>query len=321
MNLRRDPRAFTLLELLVAAVLTVLLAGLVLAVTRGVLDLWRRTQGGYHAAAQAAVALELLERDLQAACYFPDGRTWLAADVIDDPARLAAAHGWRVAERMKPAGADSWRALPPLDAAGYRALPEARFGLSGVRLRLVAATQESTAEPTWPRAIAYQLARRPLTGPLAADNPAPVRYALYRSTVNATTTLAQNYELAAAAFGSLALPASADALAANVVDFGIWLYAREADGRLRRIFPADESDRTHAARGPDPVGGPGAMPVVADVFLRVLTEEGAARIEAIELGRVSRPPGYPNDAAWWWAEAAAHSQVFTRRIEIVGGSR
>lgn len=57
-------------------------------------------------------------------------------------------------------------------------------------------------------------------------------------------------------------------------------------------------------------------------MIRILTEEGASLLEAIESDRIPlRPPQYGSDAGWWWGVVEAHSRVFTRRIEIKGAGR
>lgn len=320
-------RGFTLLELLVAVSITVLLVGLILAVTTGVLNLWRRTQGGFGAGAEAKLALDLLERDLQAALYRTDGNTWLAVDVTNGAAGLGN-RGWLTSGPIKPATAESLRLLPEADAASVRRLAEARFGLSGAWLRFIASTAESSNEPGLPRAIAYQICRRPVTGAVNAANPAPTRYTLFRAAVAADSTFAAGYNLLASNYAStsgtplatrnpstITNPNIADALASNVIDFGLWLHVGQSDGSLRRVFPLTSGDLSHAARS-----GGDEMPQVADVFLRILSEEGATLIENIERGRVTRPPHYANDAEWWWAVAEAHSRIYTRRIEIKGGA-
>jgi prepilin-type N-terminal cleavage/methylation domain-containing protein len=320
-------RGFTLLELLVAVSITVLLVGLILAVTTGVLNLWRRTQGGFGAGAEAKLALDLLERDLQAALYRADGGNWLAVDVANSASALAN-RGWLASGTTKPATEDSLRLLPDADASGVRHIEEARFGLSGAWLRFFASTAESSSEPGLPRALAYQICRRPVTGAIVPANSAAVRYTLFRSAVAADNTFAAGYNLLAGNYAStsttpaatrntatLMNPNIADALASNVIDFGVWLHVRQADGGLRRVFPATGADLSHVA-----AAGGGEMPQVADVMLRILSEEGATTIENIERGRLARPPQFASDAEWWWAVAEANSRVYTRRIEIKGGA-
>ena len=53
-------------------------------------------------------------------------------------------------------------------------------------------------------------------------------------------------------------------------------------------------------------------------MVRILSEEGATLVEAIETGRVPRPPTSSSDADWWWDVVEAHSAVFIRRVEIKG---
>ena len=62
------------------------------------------------------------------------------------------------------------------------------------------------------------------------------------------------------------------------------------------------------------------FPEVADVMMRVLTEDGAKMIDALESGAgvVIRPAG-STDAEWWWSVAEANSRVYVRRIYLKGG--
>ncbi len=326
-------RGFTVLELLVAATITLLLAGLTLAVSSGALDLWRRSQGAFTAATEAGVALDLLERDLQSAHWRPDGNTWFAVTVGNHSSSLTN-RGWRTADavRMKPATADSLRVWPDPDAEGHRNLAEARFGLTGAWLRFIAASAESAVEPALPRAIAYQIVRRPVRGGIASANPAPVRYTFYRSAVSGRNTFNLGYDITSSAYASrgnnpgaqrapstIANPGSLDLLANNVIDFGLWLYAKEPGGGLRVIYPAHAGDMEHVGTGFSGAADDQRMPAVVDVMLRVLTEEGALKLEAMESGRVERPAHHESDAAWWWAVAETHSRVFVRRIELKGG--
>ena len=52
--------------------------------------------------------------------------------------------------------------------------------------------------------------------------------------------------------------------------------------------------------------------------MRIVSEEGATLIEAMEAGRVNRPVNYATDADWWWGVVEANSTVFIRRVEIKG---
>lgn len=313
----RVSRGFTLIELLLAVVITAGLAAVLVAVTTSTLRFWQRTQDRFSTQTQAALALDLLERDLQAALFREDGRTWLAVDVINSTDALVN-HGWQMSGIVKPT-------TVPLEPGAGGTIAGARVGLSGAWLRLMTPNVATTAG-TLPTAVGYQIVRRPVSGALGAGNSAAVRYTLFRSAASAEKTWASGFDLEAPAYASTSAgfsqtqapasvmnPSSVDALAANVVDFGVWLYRREPSGELHRIFPATPTGTAHHARQRT------EFPVAADVMLRVLTDEGARLLAAIESGRgaVARPSGMADDAAWWWSVVEAHSHVYVRRIGIV----
>ena len=326
------PRAgFTLLELLVAVVITIILAALMLSVVTGTLTLWHRTQDRFSTSVQAALVFDLLERDLQAAICRRDSAAWMGLDVTPDATSLSN-HGWLIAGVMKPASASSQRVLPDAGDGQAPSLAEARFGLSGAWLRFI--TTNGEADGSLPVAVSYQIARRPLSGSVASSNPASIRYALFRSAVSTAGSLSVGNDVLAVGYRSnsvapaaarnprtLMNPNNADALATNVVDFGLWFYVRDGvTGRLRRIFPADRADLAHVVRETSATPDENKFPDVADVMLRVLHEEGASLLAEIEAGGITpiRPAAYATDAEWWWGVVEKNSTVFVRRIELKG---
>jgi hypothetical protein len=330
----RPIRGFTLLELLVAVTISLGIFSLMLAVTINVLGLWRRSQASHTQATTARQVFDLLERDLQSAIWRRDTNRWLAADILDSPGSLSN-HGWLSGSGlMKPANGGSLYPLPAPGVGGERLLQNARFGLSGIWLRFVTSNVESGG--SLPTVVAYQIARRPVTGDPVATNPATVRYSLYRSAISSTDSFAAGYDVISGAYSSptnnpssassttyraapnVMNPSHANLLGSNVVDFGCRLYVRNPDRTLRRIYPAGSGDTSHQAIG-NSTASDTRYPEVADLMLRILSEEGAALLGAIETGRVPRPPAYGNDAAWWWGVVEANSLVFTRRIAIKGG--
>ena len=325
---------FTLLELLVAVAITLLIAGVMLGTVVATLHQWGREQAGQSQAASALQVLDLLERDVQAAWCRPDGNCWLAVDLINSGSGLTN-HGWLLSSGpMKPAGAVSLRPLPD-DDDGSLSISGLRFGLSGAWLRFVTTNVESGGG--LPTVVSYQVVRRPVVGNPVAGNPAPVHYAIYRSVVSDTETFAQGYDVLASAYGSssntpssamssayrlprnVTNPSHANLLASHVVDFGCWFYVRLSDGEFARIFPQNPDDVAHHVAGGSLVDET-RMPEVVDIFVRIMGDAGAATLEALEGGRIVRPPGFATDADWWWSVVEKNSQVFFRRIEIGSGA-
>lgn len=329
-NTRTATPGFTLVEVLVASAITVMLAALVLGVITSTLRFWTRAQARFASDVEAMLVLDQLERDLQAACGQDSGRTWLAADVTDSSATLAK-HGWLISGGMKPAGGVSQRLVPAATGSAAPSISEARFGLSGVWLRLLTTnveTRTDTNPGSLPVVVAYQICRRPVSGDVTVNSAAPVRYALFRSAVKSDETFASGLDVTAGGYASASTvptgsrraptvmnPAKVDVLATGVVDFGIWLYRRGAGGELVRLFPASPVHGSYS------ISGSANAPIVADVMLRVLTEEGSRLVGAIESGTAGlvRPVEHGSDDEWWWGTAVAHSRVYVRRIEIVGG--
>jgi len=332
MRVKDTSQGFTLLELLVAVSITLLLAGLMLAVVTNTLNLWHRTQDNFSTSAQAKLVLDMIGRDLHAAVFRKDDGTWLTVDVVNTTSTLTN-HGWLTAGFIKPVGSESQRLLPDASVGFAPTIGNARFGLSGAWLRFVTTNVESSG--SLPVAVSYQIARRPLSGSIVSTSPAAVRYSLFRAAVGAENTLAAGNDVAVSAYGSTSVnpgatrtaatltnPNTTDVLATNVVDFGVWLYVRGSGGGLRRVFPADTSDTAHAARDTGSAADANRFPDVLDIMLRLLTEQGATLLAEMESGngRITRPTEYATDAEWWWAVVEANSHVYTRRVEVKGGA-
>lgn len=312
----RNYAGFTLVELLVAITVAVLLAGLLITVMTGALNIWGRAQSNLTTNTQAKIALDLLVRDIQAAVRSTNAANSFAVDVLSS-AELSS-HNWRLEDaRMKPIDSISLHALANSSNLPEQRITDARFGQSGIWLRFITTNVE--AGGSLPTAVSYQISRRPVTGSVSGTTMAPIRYTLYRTKISNDATFTKGYDVTSSEYATLADAALADALCDNVVDFGVWCYARETDGTLTRLYPDTDSDRSFHGSGEHGAVGANRFPDVVDVMLRIVSEKGAGMLEQMELGRVSRPPEYVNDDEWWWAAVGAESQVFTTRVEI--GSR
>lgn len=323
---RHIPRGFTVIELLVAAVITVGLSAVLISVISSSLQIYSRTQNALTTNVQSKLIFDLLERDIQAAVYREAEETLLAADIINSSAQLGN-HGWRTDNGvMKPSTQESLRPLGD-NISATDGIRSARFGVSGVWLRFVTTNVESNG--SLPIVVAYQIARRPIAGDITGTNQAAIRYTLFRSAVSAEKTFEQGYSVTAAGYGSsdplpsynaripstITNPSNFDALADNVVDFGIWMYRSSDSGMLDLIYPTS-GGVTHRALGQFGTVGFNRYPDVIDVMVRILREDAAAQLENMEKGLIIRPSEYANDAKWWWAIVEANSDVFVRRFRV-----
>ena len=265
-------RGFTLVELLVAASITALMAGFIAVIVRNVSISWTRAGNRLGTDAQARIVLDQLQVDLQGALYRDDGNVWFALDVLNNSNGNATGL-WQIAGRNpKPAGGIS------LDMAATRAqlradergkFEHARFGTAGVWLRFFTTSRGTNTAATpatisAPVAVSYQIIRR-----FTASNPANTgtAYLLHRSEARPATAngrigvLEAGYNITSANYttstsgtnnGSVSgdprgikVPGGArnhDAVIAdNVIDFGVRAYVRDltVPGGLRLVFPAN----------------------------------------------------------------------------------
>ena len=263
--------AFTVIELLVAAGITALIAGFIAVIVRNVSVVWTRAGNRLGTDAQARLVMDQLQVDLQGTLFRDDGNVWMAADVLGNTGNSTL---WQTAARNpKPTGGLS------LDIPATRAelipsergkLENARYGTAGVWLRFFTTSRGSNqatspATISAPVAVGYQIIRR-----FTATNPAntmSLAYVLHRSEVRPATVnnrpgvFETGYNITAAAYTtsssttntgaitgdprSIQVPGNArnldSMIADNVIDFGVRCYVRDAavPGGLRLIFPAN----------------------------------------------------------------------------------
>ena len=356
----KQPRAFTLLELLLAAAITTVLAGLSLLVISDCLEQWNRMTGRQGVESAARLALDQLEQDFQGAFRCPAERTeetggvWLAVTVLADTRLSGQWKSTPVSANAKPANTH-----PRTLNLSATDIADARFGVAGVWLRLITTkpdTGTNAADLSAPVVVGYQIIRRNVTSSVASEQ----RYMLFRGEVRRTRTAGgapgtfeAGYNLDPAASpstpymdanatagdpGNLIRPPLGAVVADNVIDFGVRLYVGGPE-TLRLVFPAapaeqgappvngmvtsavpPSSQTEHLARSVPPDANDyyrHAFPEVAEVMVRILTDEGARLVAAFEAGRIQPPAGVA-PADHWWNLAEAHSLVFTRRIVLPG---
>ncbi len=301
---------FTIIELMVAASLTLLIAAAIVSLMSNALASWTQSHGALTTEGQARLALDQIEHDLQGALYQEDGNVWLVATV---QASASVSRDWE--SGIKPAASS-------LDPAAANLLV-ARFGVAGVWLRFFTSDDGRGGvdnDLAAPVAVAYQVVRRPPT--VSGQSP---HYLLYRAEMSPAATAVAGFNLDSADYdpesaesrpgGILSRPTAMQALADNVIDFGVRFHGYvtdpvSGDAQLRALFPNDAADREFRVQSSG-IPRQSRLPVVVEVLLRVLTPEGARKIAALEAGRIRGD---------WWEIATANSKVFMRRVHLPAAS-
>jgi type II secretory pathway pseudopilin PulG len=379
------PNGFTIIELLVAATVTIVLAGLLVSITTGVLSTWNRTTGRLSTHNQAKIALDQIANDLQSLAFSRDGNVWLAATIQQDQsgsgdAGPSTASIWNPSYNVpaggfgKPTSAAIGAASSLVLAPSSRKLEDYRFGHAGVWLRFFTREPDSMTDinnVSVLRAVGYQIARIPVratsgANPVASpENYPDLRWALFRSRVRSTpfaggsiqaanrSGFGVGYNIIAPEFtttaaggtntsdpGNIRRPEKIpDLLANNVIDFGIRVYEKNpTTGDVELVFPTDRNysnnrwcylatnSTTATPPAPTNSGPAGAnniqrgAPVAFDIFLRVLTPDGVAKLQSLELGRLTVPAGLTGQE-YWWEIALQNSQTFIRRVDLKVQSR
>lgn len=282
---------FTIIELLVAVGVTALLVSLMLGIVTNITNGWNRSSGSLESGNQARLVLDQMTSDLQAAIMRRDNTNlWLAATV------QTTGPGWTD-------GGQNTYSATPLKLEDYR------FGPYGVWLRFFSTVPGTNlagnlATLSAPRAVAYQIMRLPVV--LGSTE---TRYQMFRSEVPPDVTFRVGYNLLDPRYnttndgGSLAIrsPDRSAVIANNVVDFGVRIY----EGSTLK-FPLSSADQ-YAATNTTTPGYTIGFPDSVEIFVRILSSEGAQQLELFEKGTITGD---------WWEIVQANSRVYTRRVDL-----
>jgi type II secretory pathway pseudopilin PulG len=305
--------AFTIIELLVAVAVTALMVSLMLTIVVNVLGGWNRSSGTLSSGNQARTVMDLITSDLQSAILRRDGNVWLVATV------QSSASGWTGGTKPTATASSATDTtgslyIPPITNP-LTTIADYRFGQGGVWLRLfstVPDTNATTSTISAPRAVSYKIVRQAVT-----TSGTETRYMLYRSELAPDTTFTTGYNLFGSAYytGVIRTPNPDSLVANNVVDFGVRFLKPNASNQLVSVFPNTTGDVCFAATSDITKVGQGVdatptrdFPTVADIFVRILTDEGAIKLANLESGA--------STAETWWEIVLANSRVYTRRVEI-----
>jgi prepilin-type N-terminal cleavage/methylation domain-containing protein len=306
-------KGFTILELLVASAVSVILLGLFLSVSTNILDAWGQSRDSLFSNATARIVLDTIASDLESAILRSDEGVWLACDLS---LNQGPSGRWESSVQQKPTGAESLEIDfddPELTTNDFR------FGVAGSWVRFFASPVDASesGDSGDINAIGYQVIRRK---PHSRSSEAEESYNLYRAVVRADRTLEEviedegyfidefdgdSYEGQA---GEIIAPRNdSSMLARDVVDFGIVFYVHDSLGNKEILFPIPTGPTSFRV-------AENAIPTSAQIFVRILDEEGAKQLSAYERGLIPT-----SDSKFWWNTVNQFSTVYTRWIQFKGG--
>ncbi|MDQ8204570.1 prepilin-type N-terminal cleavage/methylation domain-containing protein [Pelagicoccus sp. SDUM812003] len=306
---------FTLIELIVAMAISVVIAAFVFSFGSSLAGIWKNASGQIDAELDANLALDQIARDLESAIMLEkaSGDVMFAVDMLskeDISAIPLNDRLWKIGSASRPETLDVH-------------LSNHNYGWAGAWLRFF------SCQPSV-NAVSYRIIRRPGFTDSSTD-----RYVLNRSVVRQDHTLAAGWDITKGDYvdGSISrtsydlapnikFPTIDNAFLENVVDFGVRLYVYEAGARtedapfgMRLVFPADENsrlsdaDRTHRGRARRNVTSENRYPDVVEVFVRVLTQNGADLLRELENGAGQSD---------YEAIVSSHSRVYRRTVSVAG---
>lgn len=304
MNASQPKRAFTIIELLVAMTVTIIISGVMIAVVSNLLNIYNRSSGRLTAGSQASLFFEQITADLESAVFRNTSDVMMAVDIRNSfPSGESG---------EKPTGGESTQMAPGTYPNALNDIEDMRFGGGGAWFRFFTTSPDIFVDDSDPneirgavRAVAYQIDYRPVTGVSGASG-VPRQFMLFRSEVGPEDTFEHGYEITDGFFdNALDAPDIEDVIVPNVVDFGVRVLTRNADGNLEVVFPSTNDDFEYLGVGRGDPDQP--YPHAIEVMIRVLTPEGERLIRAIDDEVITDD---------WWEVAEQHSVVFSRLIRI-----
>lgn len=268
--------AFTLIEIMVAAVITIIMIGLVIQITSEVLKVWNRSMGKLSANAEARIAMQLLTSDLEAALLLGNGEQWLRVEHVNEEIGNPAI-GQTVGLKLFAPISDNPDSEGNLCAVAYRlAFDQAYSGANNDTFVLFRDREGSRA--TFDE----------LLGPSSDDRQKSLEEEPDFWEI-ANITDPDNY------------------LAGNIVDFKIYIYGEE-DGEQVILNDEDEDgeiDENYIYGGTD---SSDETPLFAEIMLTVVSDEG---MEILAVPNLSGT-GFSSPEE----VILRHGEVFKRRVHF-----
>jgi type II secretory pathway pseudopilin PulG len=283
-------RAFTLIEIMVAAVITIIMVGLVIQITSEVLKIWNKSVGKLAANAEARIAMELLTSDLETALLINNNQQWLRVETETDVGAPTA--GQTVGLKLF---------APALDR------PSEPGNICAIGYRLAFAKAYDTANTN--SFVLFRALEGPsgtftnLLGPDADDR---------------QVSLDENIGSTPNFWRSDSIVSADNYLAGNIVDFKIYIYGIDELTGEEIILNSSGSFNGYAKNDTDfngtidldyIYGGTGASaetPVFAEILLTVVSDEGLDILSLPDLAGT----GYANEEE----VVLKQGEVFKRRV-------
>ena len=296
--------AFTLVEIMVAAAITIIMIGLVVQITGEVLKLWNRSMGKLSANAEARIAMELLTSDLEASLLRNDGMLWLYS--VDDGS------------------------LPSIGNYSPKTITLAMFTTAQDRVQL---DQSGNVIPGNICAVQYQLVyQNPVTG---LPNDESNAFALHRRLIDPVTTFSElmgtgnqgnfgtwlNGEIpidtAKVNLGkSVYSPPKTSEyyLAGNIVDFQVEFFVVDDDGVARVVPSPVEYGGDTPTVGPQTTDEDLRYPIeYADISMTIVSSEGMNILRNLAVPDRGGTGYEANEAD---KVILQHGEVFKRRVNF-----
>lgn len=239
-SFRSRRSAFTLVEIMVAALITIIMIGLVIQITSEVLKIWNRSVGKLSANAEARIAMELLTSDLETALLINNGQQWLRVEAEDNVGSPVV--GQTVGLKLF---------APALDR------PDQAGNICAIAYRLAFKEAYSSGPVTF-------VLFRDLEGPEGTFN-----------TLLGPASDDPQEELTAGFWEKGSIEVSENYLAGNIVDFKVFIYGINPDTGEEEILNAAADngavDENYIYGG---TASNTELPIYAEIALTVVSDEG-----------------------------------------------
>jgi len=288
--------AFTLIEIMVAAAITIIMIGLVVQITSEVLKIWNRSAGKLSANAEARIAMELLTSDLETAVLVNNDQQWMRVE-----------SEFEVGSPLVGNTVSLKLFAPALDR------PEQPGNISAIAYRLAYARAYPGAN------VNSFVLFRALEGPEETFN----------SLLGPSADDPQLDLLTPDFWTAGSIEEAENYLAGNIVDFKIYIYG-ENDAGEEIILNAGEEDEdeevTYAKNDQDfdgelnldyiygGVDSSDEVPTSAEIFLTVVSDEGMEILANLQAGRGGT--GFEDTQAGRSDVIRQHGEVFKRRVHF-----